>query len=93
MDALALMSKVVTDLEHEILRVATAHAGFVRAAEQKLKDYGIPREELGFLPTLSGASRAELQGGLLGTKKVGPGGLRCGNALGGGEQGEVGREA
>lgn len=41
-------------------RVKTAHARLVRAAEGKLRDFGIPTEELGFLPQVvaSGAGVA-----------------------------------
>lgn len=41
---------MITDLEQEVNRVATAHARLVRAAEAKLRDFGIPKEELGFEP-------------------------------------------
>lgn len=37
-------------MEQEVSRVKTAHARLVRAAEAKLRDFGIPTEELGFLP-------------------------------------------
>ncbi|CAM9622334.1 unnamed protein product, partial [Sphacelaria rigidula] len=46
-------SRVIADLEQEVSRVATAHARLVRAAERKLRDFGIPTEELGFLPVVS----------------------------------------
>lgn len=54
------MWQVVADLEQEVERVKTAHARLVRAAEGKLRDFGIPTEELGFLPQVvaSGAGGA-----------------------------------
>eukprot|EP00752_Nemacystus_decipiens_P012364 g10960.t1 len=53
--------RVVADLEQEVARVKTAHARLVRAAEAKLRDFGIPTEELGFLPQVvaGGAGGAE----------------------------------
>lgn len=47
--------QVIADLEQEVSRVATAHARLVRAAERKLRDFGIPTEELGFLPVVASA--------------------------------------
>lgn len=36
--------------------MATAHARLVRAAERKLRDFGIPPEELGFLSAVTRAT-------------------------------------
>lgn len=61
---------MVADLEQEVARVKTAHARLVRAAEAKLRDFGIPTEELGFLPQVvaGGAGGAEGVGkGMAGT--------------------------
>ena len=44
--------QVILDLEQEVRRIATAHARLVRAAEAKLRDFGIPTEELGFQPQI-----------------------------------------
>lgn len=56
----------MADLEQEVSRVATAHARLVRAAEGKLRDFGIPTEELGFLPqvTPSGGGGSSVGGGV-----------------------------
>ncbi|CAN0379997.1 unnamed protein product [Ascophyllum nodosum] len=45
-------TRVILDLEQEVRRIATAHARLVRAAEAKLRDFGIPTEELGFQPQI-----------------------------------------
>lgn len=54
---------MVADLEQEVARVRTAHARLVRAAEGKLRDYGIPTEELGFLPQVVAAAGNNGAGG------------------------------
>lgn len=55
---------MAADLEQEVSRVATAHARLVRAAERKLRDFGVPTEELGFVPVVSGASGKGGSGGI-----------------------------
>lgn len=55
--------QVVADLEQEVARVKTAHARLVRAAEAKLRDFGIPTEELGFLPQLVAGGAGGAEGG------------------------------
>lgn len=71
-------------------RVKTAHARLVRAAERKLQDFGIPTEELGFLPQVvasggGGALRAAAGGGLLANSNRGSG-RRGGTGKMGGHQ-------
>ncbi|CAM9514890.1 unnamed protein product [Scytosiphon promiscuus] len=81
-------SRVVADLEQEVARVKTAHARLVRAAERKLRDFGIPTEELGFLPQVvasggGGALRAAAGAGLLASSRRGSGNNRGVGKMGG----------
>lgn len=76
--------QVVADLNQEITRVATAHARLVRAAESKLRDFGIPTEELGFLPIVASTARG-------GGGNAGRG--RRGGGAEGGQRGDGGKDA
>ena len=90
-----MRTQVMADLEQEVARVATAHARLVRAAEGKLRDFGIPTEELGFLPRViasggggGGASASGVGGGggvgLGFAKRIGGGGKGSEGSNGGG---------
>ncbi len=88
---------MVVDLEQEVTRVKTAHARLVRAAEGKLREFGIPTEELGFLPQVvaggggagagvaGGGGKGAVGAGLLAPRK-GVGGKGGGGGGGGGQQ-------
>lgn len=78
-----LFLQVIADLEQEVSRVATAHARLVRAAERKLRDFGIPTEELGFLPVVSSAP-----GGGRGARRS----VEVGERMAGAERQSVGRD-
>ncbi|CAM9470080.1 unnamed protein product [Ectocarpus sp. 4 AP-2014] len=82
--------RVVADLEQEVARVKTAHARLVRAAEAKLRDFGIPTEELGFLPQVvtggAGAVGVARTGLLTARKGVSGEGGRGGGRTAGGKQ-------
>lgn len=80
----------MADLEQEVARVKTAHARLVRAAEAKLRDFGIPTEELGFLPQVvtggAGAGGVARTGLLTARKGVGGEGGRGGGSAAAGKQ-------
>lgn len=81
---LSCSHQVVADLEQEVARVKTAHARLVRAAEAKLRDFGIPTEELGFLPQVIAGAAGGADGG---GKGVAGAGLLSSRRGGGGKGG------
>lgn len=40
----------ITDLQYELARVCKAHDDLLDTFEEKLQQYGIPKQELGFTP-------------------------------------------
>lgn len=40
----------ITDLQYELARVCKAHDDLLETFEEKLQQYGIPKQELGFIP-------------------------------------------
>ncbi len=49
-DVLDSKNQTIKDLQLELARLAKAHQDAVGAFETKLKDFGIPVEQLGFKP-------------------------------------------
>lgn len=41
---------MIQDLKYEVAKVTKAHDDIIETYEEKLISYGIPKEELGFLP-------------------------------------------
>lgn len=89
-----MLTQVMADLEQEVARVATAHARLVRAAEGKLRDFGIPTEELGFLPQVVASGAGGAGGGVASGSGGGGGGGGVGfgfaKRIGGGGKGSKG---
>ena len=47
---LSKKNKTIADLQYELARVCKAHDDLVDTYEEKLVQYGIPKNELGFSP-------------------------------------------
>lgn len=41
---------MIKDLQYELMRVSKAHDDLLLTYEDKLKQYGVPKEELGYTP-------------------------------------------
>mmetsp|Transcript_4976 Transcript_4976/g.11957 ORF Transcript_4976/g.11957 Transcript_4976/m.11957 type:complete len:462 (-) Transcript_4976:90-1475(-) len=46
-------NEIVTQLQEEVDRIRDAHSTMVKTYESKLAEYGIPAEELGFVPAIT----------------------------------------
>ncbi|KAF7276762.1 hypothetical protein GWI33_009848, partial [Rhynchophorus ferrugineus] len=49
-DILSRKNATISDLQYELARVCKAHDDLLETFEEKLKLYGIPKSELGFVP-------------------------------------------
>ena len=49
-DVLDAKNAAIKDLQYELARACKAHNDVIRAYESKLREFGIPLEELGFRP-------------------------------------------
>ncbi|KAJ8977985.1 hypothetical protein NQ317_004529 [Molorchus minor] len=49
-EILAKKDATISDLQYDLARVGKAHDDLLETYEQKLKNFGIPKEELGFVP-------------------------------------------
>ncbi|KAG5192937.1 component of dynein regulatory complex [Tribonema minus] len=47
---LATKARAAAELAAEVASVKSAHAQFIHAVGEKLREYGVPKEELGFVP-------------------------------------------
>lgn len=64
-DWLHKKNAAIQDLEYELARVCKAHDDLLQTYEGKLVQYGIPKEELGFLPLRSGLKTGKGPAGLV----------------------------
>ena len=51
-DVVETKNEMVRDLQAELERVVQLHNDAVMAYEAKLSEYGVPKEEMGFVPTI-----------------------------------------
>lgn len=49
-EILSKKNSIINDLQYELARVSKAHDDILHTYEEKLKEYGISKEELGFTP-------------------------------------------
>lgn len=49
-EILSKKNSIISDLQYELARVYKAHDDLLNTYEEKLKEYGITKEELGFVP-------------------------------------------
>uniref|UniRef100_A0A7S4TAX6 Growth arrest-specific protein 8 domain-containing protein n=1 Tax=Alexandrium monilatum TaxID=311494 RepID=A0A7S4TAX6_9DINO len=54
-EVIAYKNDIVAQLEEEVQRIKDSHTTMVRTYESKLAEYGIPPEELGFVPAVAAA--------------------------------------
>ena len=67
-ELLCRKNAALQDLQYELARVCKAHDDLLQTYEAKLKQYGIPKEELGFVPlqaTLGGTRLGRGPAGLV----------------------------
>eukprot|EP00741_Cyanophora_paradoxa_P025209 tig00000350_g24334.t1 len=55
-DVLEAKNTAIKDLQYEVARLSKAHNDVIRVYESKLREFGIPVEELGFKPLLTETS-------------------------------------
>merc|ERR1712070_1300583 len=60
-DIIESKNQTVRDLQQELERVMAAHQELVRAAEEKMAEFGVPVEELGFQPQRVGQASMSQQ--------------------------------
>ena len=58
-DIIEAKNQSVRQLQQELEGMIAAHQDLVQASEEKMAEYGVPMEELGFVPQSLGVTAAE----------------------------------